>query len=54
MSIRQHCLEDFDEDIIYSNDQGKGNCVNCHSFCRRDVADFANDSESVHLKYRKF
>lgn len=37
MSIRQRCLEDFDEDIIYSNDQGKGNCVNCHSFCGRDA-----------------
>lgn len=37
MSIRQRCLEDFDEDIIYSNDQGKGNCVNCHSFCHRDA-----------------
>lgn len=37
MSIRQRCLENFDEDVIYSNDQGKGNCVNCHSFCGRDA-----------------
>lgn len=37
MSIRQRCLEDFDERVIYTNTQGRGNCVNCHSFCERDA-----------------
>ena len=36
MSIRQRNLESFDERIIYSNTQGRDNCVNCHSFCERD------------------
>ncbi len=36
MSIRQRNLETFREKTIYSNTQGKGNCVNCHSFCDRD------------------
>ncbi len=36
MSICQRDLESFRESRIYSNTQGKGNCVNCHSFCDRD------------------
>ena len=36
MSICQRDLESFRETRIYSNAQGKGNCVNCHSFCDRD------------------
>ena len=36
MSICQRDLESFRERRIYSNTQGKGNCVNCHSFCDRD------------------
>lgn len=36
MSIRQRNLKTFREKTIYSNTQGKGNCVNCHSFCDRD------------------
>jgi hypothetical protein len=36
MSICQRELESFRERRIYSNTQGKGNCVNCHSFCDRD------------------
>lgn len=36
MSICQRNLESFKEKVIYSNRQGKGNCVNCHSFCNRD------------------
>lgn len=36
MSICQRDLESFKESRIYSNTQGKGNCVNCHSFCDRD------------------
>ena len=36
MSICQRNLEGFAEKVIYSNRQGKGNCVNCHSFCNRD------------------
>lgn len=36
MSIRQRNIESFEERTIYANTQGKGNCVNCHSFCDRD------------------
>lgn len=36
MYICQRNLENFEEKKIYSNSQGKGNCVNCHSFCDRD------------------
>lgn len=36
MNICQRDLESFSERRIYSNTQGKGNCVNCHSFCDRD------------------
>lgn len=36
MSICQRSLEDFTEREIYRNAQGKGNCVNCHSFRDRD------------------
>jgi hypothetical protein len=36
MSICQRDLESFKERRIYSNTQGKGNCVNCHSFCDRN------------------
>ena len=36
MSICQRNLESFRETTIYSNRQGRGNCVNCHSFCSRD------------------
>lgn len=37
MSICQRNLEGFDEKTIYANTQGKGNCINCHSFCDRDA-----------------
>ena len=40
MSIRQRNLENFEEKTIYSNTQGKGNCVNCHSFLNRDPENF--------------
>ena len=40
MIIRQRDLESFDEEVIYSNVQGRGNCVNCHSFCDRDPENF--------------
>ncbi|MBO7495291.1 MAG: hypothetical protein J6T98_01955, partial [Salinivirgaceae bacterium] len=33
MGIYQRNLESFDERAIYENRYGKGNCVNCHSFC---------------------
>ena len=36
MSIRQRNIESFKETKIYSNLQGRGNCVNCHSFRDRD------------------
>ena len=33
MGIYQRCLEDFEEHVIYDNEEGRGNCINCHSFC---------------------
>lgn len=36
MSIRQRDLESFRERMVYANTLGKGNCVNCHSFCDRN------------------
>ncbi len=36
MGIYQRNLENFDESVIYSNLQGRGNCVNCHTFCAGD------------------
>lgn len=36
MSICQRSFSDFTEREIYRNAQGKGNCVNCHSFRDRD------------------
>lgn len=36
MSICQRNLESYKESRIYSNLQGRGNCVNCHSFRDRD------------------
>lgn len=39
MTIRQRNIESFKETVIYSNLQGRGNCVNCHSFRDRDPDD---------------
>lgn len=39
MSICQRNLGSFSERQIYRNSQGKGNCVNCHSFRDRDPDD---------------
>ncbi len=36
MGIYQRNLENFDEKVVYSNLQGRGNCVNCHTFCSGD------------------
>lgn len=36
MGIFQRNLETFDETAIYKNREGKGNCVNCHSFRNRN------------------
>ena len=36
MGIYQRHLESFEETAVYKNEQGKGNCVNCHSFCNRN------------------
>ena len=36
MSICQRDLESYKESRIYSNLQGRGNCVNCHTFKDRD------------------
>ncbi len=33
MGIYQRDLETYNERAIYENRYGKGNCVNCHSFC---------------------
>lgn len=39
MSICQRNLESYRESRIYNNLQGRGNCVNCHSFRDRDPDD---------------
>ena len=39
MGIYQRNLEGFRESTIYNNTQGRGNCVNCHSFRDRDPED---------------
>ena len=36
MGIYQRNLENFDETAVYKNLEGKGNCVNCHSFRERE------------------
>ena len=36
MGIYQRHLESFEETAVYKNEQGRGNCVNCHSFCNRN------------------
>ena len=40
MGIYQRDLETYDQTLIYSNLQGRGNCVNCHSFPNRDSDKF--------------
>ena len=40
MGIYQRNLETYDQSLIYSNLQGRGNCVNCHSFPNRDSDKF--------------
>ena len=46
MGIYQRNLENYDEEIVYSNASGKNNCVNCHSFCK-------NDPQTMLLHLRK-
>lgn len=36
MGIYQRNLENFEETAVYRNLEGKGNCVNCHSFRERN------------------
>lgn len=36
MGIYQRNLENFEETAVYRNLEGKGNCVNCHSFREHD------------------
>lgn len=36
MGIYQRNLENFDEEVIYTNNATQNNCVNCHSFCQND------------------
>ena len=45
MGIYQRDLETFDERAIYENRYGKGNCVNCHSFCAN-----SSDKMMMHLR----
>ena len=45
MGIYQRNLESFDERAIYENRYGKGNCVNCHSFCAN-----SSDKMMMHLR----
>lgn len=47
MSIAQRNLETFDEEQIYENRYGQGNCVNCHSFCQQSP-----DKMLFHLRKR--
>ena len=39
MGIYHRDMTSFDENAIYRNTQGRGNCVNCHSFRDRDPED---------------
>jgi len=47
MGIYQRDLESFEESCIYENRYGKGNCINCHSFCQGDP-----NSMMFHLRKR--
>ena len=40
MGIYQRDLETYSEQAIYENRYGKGNCVNCHSFCANNPERF--------------
>lgn len=48
MGIYQRSLESYDEEALYENRYGRGNCVNCHSFCDGDP-----DRWQVHVRYRQ-
>lgn len=45
MGIYQRDLETYNERAIYENRYGKGNCVNCHSFCANN-----SDQLMIHLR----
>lgn len=45
MGIYQRDLETYNERAIYENLYGKGNCVNCHSFCANN-----SDQLMIHLR----
>lgn len=45
MGIYQRDLETYNEQAIYENRYGKGNCVNCHSFCANN-----SDQLMIHLR----
>ena len=47
MSLCQRCVEKFDEEVIYDNKEGRGNCINCHSFCHGNP-----DKWQVHIRMR--
>ena len=47
MGLYQRCLEDFEEDKIYDNSEGRGNCINCHSFCNGNP-----EKWQVHIRAR--
>lgn len=48
MGIYQRCLENYDETPLYENRYGRGNCVNCHTFCEGNP-----DRWQVHVRYRQ-
>lgn len=48
MGIYQRCLENYDETPLYENRYGRGNCVNCHSFCEGNP-----ERWQVHVRYRQ-
>lgn len=47
MGIYQRCLESYEETLIYSNEEGHGNCINCHSFCEGNPGKW-----QVHIRTR--
>ena len=52
LSIRQRCIEDFDESIIYNNmlhgNEVDGQCINCHSY-----RNYKTDQMQFHVRQHK-
>lgn len=47
MQLCQRNVETYDEEVIYDNKEGRGNCINCHSFCSGDP-----DLWQLHIRAR--